>query len=118
MVRRHIGAELDEARIPIALRDIAEHLVVRAVLLDDIEDVRDRRALRSLHRDWVSAVAPVVVSLETIALPMFHPGLPRLLTALREAPVVAAHLLGKLLQVVAAGNIEQRHDPDTIRVAP
>src|SRR5262245_56349382 len=117
MVRRHIGAELDEARIAIALRDIAEHLVVRAVFLDDIEDVLDGRTLRRLHRDWVSPLVLVVVSLEAIALPMFHTRLPRLLTARGQAPIVAAHLLGELLKVVAAGNIEQRDDPDTVGVA-
>ena len=44
-VGRRILAEEAEARIAVSRRQVAEDLVVGAVLLDDVEDVRDRRGV-------------------------------------------------------------------------
>jgi hypothetical protein len=51
MIRRDIAPELHERGIAVALRHIAEHLIVGAVLLEDVEDVLDRRTLAQMHRD-------------------------------------------------------------------
>ena len=45
MIRRNALAEDRQRRVAAALRQIAEHLIVRAVLLHDVEDVLDRRRL-------------------------------------------------------------------------
>ena len=48
-VRCHVAAVHDEARVSVSPRQIAEHLVVRAILLDDEYHVADRgRLSRSL----------------------------------------------------------------------
>ena len=41
LIRRDVAPEKYERRIPIALREIAQNLVVGAVLFDDVNDVRD-----------------------------------------------------------------------------
>ena len=45
-IRRHIFAEERQRRIAVRLRQVAEHLVVGAVLANDVEDVLDRRRAR------------------------------------------------------------------------
>ena len=45
-VRRDLGAELGVGRVAVALAEVAKDLVVGAVLLDDHDDVLDRRAAR------------------------------------------------------------------------
>ena len=47
-VRRDLLREQAERAIAVALRQIAQHLVVRAVFLDDVNDMADRR--RAAHR--------------------------------------------------------------------
>ena len=44
LVGRHFAAENGQARIAVAALHVAEHLVVGAVLLDDVQDVLDGRA--------------------------------------------------------------------------
>ena len=44
-VGRHVPAVHDERRIARALADVAEHLIVGAVLADDEDHVLDRRRL-------------------------------------------------------------------------
>ena len=44
LVGRDLLAEYGEPGIPIALRNVAEDLVVGSVLLDDVEHMPDRRA--------------------------------------------------------------------------
>ncbi len=45
MVRRDLLTVLTECRVPVALGHIAQHLVIRPVLLDDVDDVFERRRL-------------------------------------------------------------------------
>ena len=51
LVRRDVAAEERQARIAVALLQIAEHLIVGAVLFHDEEDVLDRRRLADLRRN-------------------------------------------------------------------
>ena len=51
VVGRDLAAEQAQARVAVALGDIAEDLVVGAVLLDDVDDVLDGRAGAHLARD-------------------------------------------------------------------
>ncbi len=46
MVHRDGSREEHEARIPVALRVVAEHLIVGAVFLDDVDHVLERRIAR------------------------------------------------------------------------
>jgi hypothetical protein len=46
MIRRNRAAEIDERRIAVGLREIAEELIVRPILFDDVDDVLERRVLR------------------------------------------------------------------------
>ena len=61
LVRRHVLAELRQRRVAVALGHVAVDLVVGAVLLDEQEDVLDRRRvadpLRDRHRP--SALLPL-----------------------------------------------------------
>ena len=50
-VRGHLLAEEGQVRVAVALRQVAEHLVVGPVLADDVEDVLDRRGLAGRARD-------------------------------------------------------------------
>ena len=54
MVGRHVAAEHHQRRVAVAPGQVAEDLVVGAVLLDDVEDVLDRR--RARRPWWGSAV--------------------------------------------------------------
>ena len=47
LVGRDVRAEQHELRIAVGARDVAEHLIVRAVLLDHVDDVADRAAART-----------------------------------------------------------------------
>ena len=49
MVGRHLAAEHDQRRIAVAARQVAEDLIVGAILLDDVDDVLDRRGIA---RPW------------------------------------------------------------------
>ena len=53
MVGRHLRGEEAEARLAVALGEVAEDLVVGPVLLDDVDAVRDRRRQARLERDRV-----------------------------------------------------------------
>ena len=57
-VRRDVLAEEREVRVAVALRQVAEHLVVGAVLADHVEDVLDRRRLADPARDRRALGAP------------------------------------------------------------
>ena len=46
MIRRHGARKEHQRRIAVALRDVAEHLIVRAVLLEDVDHVLERRIAR------------------------------------------------------------------------
>ena len=48
LVRRDVAAEERQARVAVALLQVAEHLIVGAVLFHDEEHVLDRRALADL----------------------------------------------------------------------
>ena len=66
VIRRHVAPELHQRRIAVALRHIAEHLVVGAVLLDDVEDVLDRRALPAVHGDRVAIVVALMIAVAAV----------------------------------------------------
>ena len=69
VIRRDVASELHERRIAVALRHVAEHLIVGAVLLDDVEDVLDRRPLAEMHRDRiVRRSMPILVVIIVIAV--------------------------------------------------
>ena len=51
LVRRDLRSELRQARVAVALGHVAVHLVVGAVLLDQHEDVLDRRRVTDARRD-------------------------------------------------------------------
>src|SRR5262249_5970306 len=51
LVRRHLRSELRQVRVTVALGHVAVHLVVGAVLLDEQEDVLDRRRVPDARRD-------------------------------------------------------------------
>ena len=51
LVRRDVAAEQRQARIAVALLQIAEHLIVGAVLFHDEEHVLDRRACADRRRN-------------------------------------------------------------------
>ncbi len=50
-IGRHVLAEQRQVRIAVALGNVAEHLVVGAILADDVEDVLDGRWITDLARD-------------------------------------------------------------------
>jgi ribosomal protein S16 len=50
----HVAPEQRQRRIAVALREIAEHLVVGAVLSDDVEHVLDRRCAADGTRESAS----------------------------------------------------------------
>ncbi len=107
VVRRHVAPEQHERRIAVPLRHVSEHLVIGAVLLDDVEDVPDRGGLPEVHRDraraWRVAVTVVV---------------PLVVAERGQPPVVPAHLTGEVLQLAAAGHFQDRHDSLPVLVAP
>ena len=45
LVRRHLGPEDAQAGVAVALRQVAQHLVIRPVLLDDVDDVLEHAGL-------------------------------------------------------------------------
>src|SRR5262249_30662330 len=102
VIRAHVASELHQRGVAVPLRQVAEDLIVGAVLLDDVEDVLDRRALAHVHGDGVRAV----VAVATVAF-----GAPggRL--------VVAERWLRHLLEVLAAGYVEDRHLARAVHVA-
>ena len=52
-VRRHVLAKQRERRVAVALRQVAQDLIVGAVLANDVEDVLDRRRVADLARNGV-----------------------------------------------------------------
>ena len=57
VIRGHVARKEQQRGITIGLRQIAEYLVVRAILLDHIEDVFDRRQSVA-RRDGIPVVGP------------------------------------------------------------
>ena len=57
MVRRDVLAEHHERRLAIAARQIAEQLIVGAILLDDVDDVLDERRDRRLAAEPAAGAA-------------------------------------------------------------
>ena len=57
LVRRDLFAELHQRRVAVAPDVVAEDLVVGPVLLDDVDDVLDRRRLADVVRDRLSSNA-------------------------------------------------------------
>ena len=51
-VGRDLLAEEDERRIGVAAIEIAEYLIERAVLANDVEHVLDRRRIADAARNW------------------------------------------------------------------
>jgi hypothetical protein len=51
LVRRHVLAVLLQRRVAVAFGDVTEELVVGPVVLDDQEDVLDRRRVAEPLRD-------------------------------------------------------------------
>src|SRR5258708_40291671 len=49
-IRRDVAPEKNERRVAVAFRQVAEHLVVRAVLADDVHDMLDRRRAAGRRR--------------------------------------------------------------------
>src|SRR5689334_14619506 len=89
LIRRDVAAEQNQAGIAIAFRNIAENLVVRAVLLDDVEHVLDGGAFAGFGGD------------HGIAL---EAGLEQQLVAVRR---VLNHLFGVFAQLGAVGSIDE-----------
>ena len=50
MIRRDLGAEHGERRVAVTALQIAQHLIVGAVLFDDVDDVLEQRTLARPHR--------------------------------------------------------------------
>ncbi|KDN82231.1 hypothetical protein KCH_59400 [Kitasatospora cheerisanensis KCTC 2395] len=93
LVGRHVLAELGQRRVAVALRQVAEDLVVGAVLLDDQEDVLDRRRVADPVRDGHGLVLLAGGGLGGVVGPV----------VLRE------HLAGLLPDHLVAGQGEAHH---------
>ena len=52
VIGRHALGEKAKLRLAVALGNVAENLVVGAVLLDDVDDVLDRRRVADAAREW------------------------------------------------------------------
>ena len=51
VIGSHVTSELHQGRVSVSARDVAEHLVIGSVFLDDVEDVADGRWLARSHRN-------------------------------------------------------------------
>ena len=54
MVGSDLLAEQNQRWIAVALADVAQHLIVCSVFLDDVNDVLDRRWFTGPHRHWIT----------------------------------------------------------------
>ena len=84
------------------LRQVAEHLIVGAVFLDDVEDVLDRRSLAAARRDRLGPAPVLVVVSVVVTIVVVAP----IVAFWRQAAVVATHLLGQAVELVAPGHVE------------
>ncbi len=86
LVRRDVAAEQRQARIAVALLEIAEHLIVGAVLFHDEQDVLDRRAARrpSWESRWPPPASDVLeqrVAIARVVVDLFRVGRTRRLAS-------------------------------------
>src|SRR4029077_4460309 len=115
--------ELDQRRIAVGLRHVAEHLIVGTVLFDDVEDVLDRRTLAILQRDRIGTAAAIVAlaiggaMAVVVAVASAIVVAACLFTVGRQTAVVAPHHLGEALELVALRHVQNRDDADAIGVA-
>src|SRR5262249_11028409 len=75
------------------------------------------RTLTDMHGNGILPASFVTAAAIGNTLSALLSRLPRLLATRRQTPIVPPHLLGETLQLVIAGNVEQRYDPAPIRVA-